>query len=196
MSPLHHERWAGGNTVSPGLAQLSLLPFGIMQEIAPRITVRQRAAKRDARPFGPLLGRKQPEIARRPGRGLQVVDPVELSVGKHAAQPPCRPQIPPGRSWVHQNVVEIGKGPQPAGKPGAGQHTDPGRRMMLADRGKSGERQDDVAKRSKLDHQNVLHAGIGRSGIICGHRINPEHAVPHRRIARHTPPMPCAHHDA
>ena len=79
-------RSGGGNARDPGHLQLLALALARVHEVAPGIGVRMRAAGRDPRPGRPS---GQPEIARRPRRGLQVVDEIE------PAQRPRQPQRGP-----------------------------------------------------------------------------------------------------
>ena len=112
-----------------------------------------RGEPRNSRPFGPTPGQHDVKIAARPVRGLEVVDPVELSPLEAMPQPkPGAPVLPAG-ALVDPDIIEPAACLEklPIGR--AGQQGDMRILVMFTDRGKRTGCLHDIAQRTELDHE-------------------------------------------
>jgi len=140
-----------------GARQLIALARHGVQIIAAWIVVRQRRPARDARPARPP---RQAEIARRPARGLQVINQIEAA--QLPRQPPQSRQIEPGRPAIDQHLVEPRARLRERHERRRRQQADRVAAMMRADIGKRRERQHEIAHRPEPDHQHTHQPSSSR----------------------------------
>ena len=128
------------------LAELAELAVNIVQPVAVRIAVGQRAAVCDARPLRAAAVRQKLEVAAGSAGGLEVVGAVELALGEPPPEPEQPGEVPPFGALIDPDVVEPGRAGQPGCVGRGRQEGDVGAGMMAADRLEWAERQDDVAQ--------------------------------------------------
>ncbi|MEJ0048349.1 MAG: hypothetical protein WDN04_21145 [Rhodospirillales bacterium] len=146
------------------LFQLRALPRHGGHGVAPRIAVRMRSARRDAGPGRPP---RQPEIARGPAGGLQVVNEIEAA--QLAAQPRDARRIEPGRPRIDTHLVEPRAFQRQGDERLGGQQRHTVRAVVRADGGERRERVAEIAQRPEPDDQDAPHATNSRytASVAC-----------------------------